>query len=189
MIARIYKALRRRLRVSRALATARQSSLRRIQRGDVKRVLVVCYGNIYRSPFCGACLRERLAPAVEVRTSGFHRVVGRPSPPRHVIMSRARNIDLAEHRSSNVTAQDLQWADVIVLMDRHNWALLDELGADHANLVWLGAFGSGDVEIADPYEMDDAGAERVLARMEQASRELAENIRKANEPAAWPRTG
>jgi protein-tyrosine phosphatase len=183
MIARIYKALRRRLRARNALALAREASRQRIRRGGVKRVLVVCYGNIYRSPFCGAYLRQHLPADVEVRTSGFHRVAGRSSPPRHVTMSQSRKIDLSEHRSARITAEDVQWADVVVLMDRHNWGALDDLGADHSKLVWLGAFGSGDVEIPDPYELDDAHAERVLDQMEEASRALAANIR-GTQPAS-----
>ena len=142
MISRIYKALRRRLRARKALAEAREASRRRIQRGEVKRVLVVCYGNIYRSPFCGASLRKLLPSDIEVRTSGFHRVADRPSPPRHVTMSQSRNIDLSAHRSSKITPEDLNWADIVVLMDRHNWDALDQIGADHSKLVWLGAFGS-----------------------------------------------
>lgn len=179
MIARIYKALRRRLRAKRALAAAREASLARIQKGGIKRVLVVCYGNIYRSPFAGVSLRQSLPAEIEVRSSGFHKVAGRSSPERHVIMSRARNIDLSTHRSSKVTAEDLQWADIVVLMDRHNWGLLDDLGADHSKLVWLGAFAPGDVEIVDPYELDDAHAQRVLDRLEHASRELATRLSSA----------
>lgn len=183
MIVRIVKALRRRLRARKALAQAREASRQRIQRGGVKRVLVVCYGNIYRSPFCGAFLRQHLPADVEVRTSGFHRVTGRPSPERHVTMSQSRKVDLSGHRSSRITLEDASWADVIVLMDRHNWGALDELGADHSKLVWLGAFGSGDVEIPDPYELDDAHARRVMDRMEEASRALAAGIRATQPPS------
>lgn len=179
MIARLYKALRRRLRAKKALAAARAASRSRLEQGGIKRVLVVCYGNIYRSPFAGTYLRQHLPADVEVRTSGFHRTDGRPSPPRHVTMSQARNIDLSQHRSSKVTPEDLQWADIVVLMDRHNWGALDDLGADHRKLVWLGAFGAGDVEIADPYELDDAHAQRVLDQMEQSGKELVARIRAA----------
>jgi protein-tyrosine phosphatase len=179
MIARIVKAIRRRLRARKALAAAREFSRRRIQQGGVKRVLVICYGNIYRSPFCGAYLRQHLPADIEVRTSGFHRTAGRPSPPRHVTMSQGRNIDLSQHRSSKISAEDLQWADIVVLMDRHNWDALDQIGAEHSKLVWLGAFGSGDVEVPDPYELDDAHAQRVLDQMEEASKALAASIRAA----------
>nr|WP_298726365.1 hypothetical protein [uncultured Steroidobacter sp.] len=181
MIARLYQALRRRLRARRALAAAREVSLARVQQGGIKRVLVVCYGNIYRSPFAGTSLRQLLPAEIEVRSSGFHRVAGRASPERHVTMSRARNIDLSAHRSSRINAEDLQWADIVVLMDRHNWGALDELGADHSKLVWLGAFGPGGIEIADPYELDDAHAQRVLDQLEHASRELAARIRASHQ--------
>lgn len=176
MIVRVAKAIRRRLRARKALAQAREVSQRRIQQGGIKRVLVICYGNIYRSPFCQASLRKLLPADVEVRSSGFHRVADRPSPPRHVAMSQERNIDLSAHRSAKITPQDLAWADIIVLMDRHNWDALDQLGADRSKLVWLGAFGAGELEVADPYELDDAHAQRVLDQMEQASRALAERI-------------
>jgi protein-tyrosine-phosphatase len=98
-------------------------------------------------------------------------------------MSQSRKIDLSAHRSSKITPEDLQWADIVVLMDRHNWDALDQIGAEHSKLVWLGAFGSGDIEVPDPYELDDAHAERVLDQMEQASRALAESIRAA-QPAS-----
>ncbi len=163
------------------MAAAREVSLARVQQGGIKRVLVVCYGNIYRSPFAGTSLRQLLPAEIEVRSSGFHRVAGRASPERHVTMSRARNIDLSAHRSSRINAEDLQWADIVVLMDRHNWGALDELGADHSKLVWLGAFGPGGIEIADPYELDDAHAQRVLDQLEHASRELAARIRASHQ--------
>lgn len=176
MIARLYQALRRRVRAGKALAGARESSLARIKQGGIKRVLVVCYGNIYRSPFAGTALRQALPAEIEVRSSGFHKVAGRSSPDRHIAMSRDRNIDLSAHRSSRISIDDVRWADIVVLMDRHNWNALDNLGAEHSKLVWLGAFGPGELEIADPYELDDAHAQRVLDQLEQTSRELATRL-------------
>lgn len=149
----------------------------RIQQGGIKRVLVVCYGNVYRSPFAGTYLRQSLPAEIEVRSVGFHHNVGRPSPERHVTMSRARNVDLSAHRSAQIGADDLQWADIIVLMDRDNWDRLEAVGADPAKYVWLGAFGPGNVEIDDPYEVGDEHAARVLDQLETASRELTARIR------------
>jgi len=137
----------------------------------------VCYGNVYRSPFAGTYLRQALPAEIEVRSTGFHHNVGRSSPERHITMSRARNIDLSTHRSTQIKGEDLQWADIIVLMDRDNWDRLDAVGADHSKFVWLGAFGPGNVEIDDPYEVGDEHAARVLDQLENASRELATRIR------------
>lgn len=181
MILRMMKALRRRWRAQRALSRARKDSLRRLQRGPVRRVLVVCYGNIYRSPFAAVSLRQQLPLDVEVRSSGFHRVAERASPERHVQMSREHGVELADHRSATLTAEDLQWADIVVFMDRHNYGRLDELDVPADKLLWLGAFGGGDVEILDPYELDDAHAQVVLRQLAAASQGLAAQIIEVNQ--------
>lgn len=163
------------------MATARRASRLRLRRARVSRILVVCYGNIYRSAFVGALLRSRLPAAVEVRSAGFHPVSGRPSPQRHVQVSRRYGVSLENHRSVVVTAADAQWADVIVLMDRHNWAALNALGAATEKLIWLGGLLSGPVEILDPYTLDDRQAELIVARLRDATEQLIATI--SDQPA------
>ena len=177
LIVRIIGALDRRLRAAIAVATARSTSRRRLRGAPIRRVLVVCYGNIYRSPFVGEALRGELGSQLEIRTAGFHSVTGRPSPGRHVEMSHRRSVALDAHRSRVITAGDLEWADTIVFMDRHNWHALVTMGAERAKLVWLGALSDGKVEIADPYEMDEPAAERLLGRLQAATRAFADAIR------------
>ena len=144
----------------------------------MRRVLVICYGNIYRSPFAAEYLK-RHAPDAEIRSAGFHGKAGRPSPPAHVEAARARGIELAGHRSRIVGRDDLDWADTIVLMDRRNFTHLDEASADHAKLVWLGALTDGPVEIDDPYGRSESEASRLLDRLEHGTAELAARINKA----------
>jgi protein-tyrosine phosphatase len=176
MLGRIAASLRRRWRASRALATARRDSESRLGKRPLKRILVICYGNIYRSAFVGVWLRDRLGDRAEIRSAGFHKVIGRSSPERHVEMSRALGVDLTQHRSALVTVEDLQWADTILLMDRHNWDALVSLGADHDKLIWLGALGPAELEIPDPYRLDDAEAQRVLRVMDESARALLARI-------------
>jgi len=142
----------------------------------MRRVLVVCYGNIYRSAFVGEYLNTHLAGRCEVRSAGFHATENRPSPPGHVTMSRDFGVDLSGHRSRLIRVADAEWADTIVLMDRHNRAALDALGIDPAKCVWLGALAPGPVEIVDPYRLDEATARAVVSRLEQGSRELVRRI-------------
>jgi protein-tyrosine-phosphatase len=175
---RIFRALHLRLRAARALRTARAATETRLRAGGIRRVLVVCYGNIYRSAYLGEFLRTHGGAGIDVRSAGFHQNAGRASPPRHVDMCRRRGISLDAHRSCVVTAGDLEWADTIVLMDRHNWAALEAMGAAPAKMLWAGALAGGDVEIHDPYGKDDAGAERILGRLEAAARRLVEELSK-----------
>ena len=150
----------------------------------MRRVLVVCYGNIYRSPFVGESLRRQLGAQIEVRTAGFHSVSGRPSPERHVQMCHRLSVSLDSHRSNVITPGDLEWADTIVFMDRHNWHALVTMGADPSKLVWLGALFEGPIEIADPYNMDAPAAERLLAHLQAATGAFAERIRLQRSDAA-----
>jgi protein-tyrosine-phosphatase len=177
MVRRIIQALGRRFRSSRACSRARAVTRARLERGDIRRVLVICYGNIYRSAFIAEYLRKHLAGRVEVRGAGFHKNVGRPSPPAHVRMSAQRGVSLEAHRSRCVEPADLEWADTIVLMDRHNWLALDAMRVEPAKLVWAGVLAGGAVEIADPYGLPEPEAEHILTRLERAASELARNIK------------
>jgi protein-tyrosine-phosphatase len=153
-----------RLQTYYALARARRDTDAALAR-PVHRVLVVCYGNIYRSAFLGAYLRQRSQGVFEVRSSGLYTKVGRASPERHIAMSRERGVDLSQHRSSVVTANDIAWADIVIAMDRHNWHALRQLQTPMEKVIWAGALTSGDVEVRDPYEMTDDAAKQTIGRL------------------------
>lgn len=169
----IRRAVARRVAVWRALATARRDTQRALARRGLRRVLIVCHGNIYRSPFAEAVLRDRLGADVEVRSAGFHAVADRPSPQPHVAMCQEFGVSLAAHRSRVVTDDDLAWADLIVLMDRRNWLALSGMRADPDKLVWLGALGPGRLEIADPYGLGPSAAAVIVKELNFAVRQLA----------------
>lgn len=163
-----------RWRCHRAVAAARRDTLANLAARPARRVLVVCYGNICRSPFVAAYLRQACGDGLEVRSGGFHARPGRPSPERHILMGRAHGVDLSGHRSLVLGPADLAWADVIVLMDRHNWQALQLVAAPADRLVWLGVMDDGPVEILDPYALDDQAAQAVLSRLETCAVRLAE---------------
>jgi protein-tyrosine phosphatase len=172
IIKRAGRAVLRRASASVALLNARRNSHRRLARGEIRRILVVCYGNIYRSAFVGEILRTALRGRIEVRSAGFHPVAERCSPEAHVRMCAGLNVDLSTHRSSVISAEDVEWADTIILMDRHNWTALRALGAPQDKLVWLGALIPGPVEIRDPYGMNEAAARDVVGRLHGATQML-----------------
>jgi protein-tyrosine phosphatase len=148
---------------------ARRSTRANLERSVARRILVLCYGNIYRSPFVAKLLANRLGPWAEIRSAGFHPVAQRPSPARHVTMCRQYGVALDDHRSAVATADDVAWADLIVLMDRHNWVMSTRLGAQPERIVWLGALTPGPVDIADPYQLTDEQASHVITRLQAGS--------------------
>lgn len=176
LFGRLTHAVAVRIESARALATARRDSAARLQRGNAVRLLVVCYGNIYRSAFVGRMLRDRLGAPYEVRSCGFHSVADRPSPERHVRLCSRYGVSLERHRSAVITAEDAAWADLIILMDRHNRAALRALGADEDKFIWLGSLIDGPVEIPDPYKLDDRSAERIVGCMHEATEKLIAHL-------------
>lgn len=159
-----------------AIRVARCGTKRRIGQTAVQRLLVVCHGNIYRSPFAAALLAKELDPDVTVRSAGFHPDAGRRAPPVHIAMSRPFGVHLEEHVSGTVDAGMVQWADSIVLMDSYNWLSLMDLGVASHKLIWLGSFDDGPVEIPDPRDLPQPSAELVLGRIANCVHALAKQL-------------
>lgn len=176
-----FAALARRGRHGWALLRARRQSARTVARCPV-RLLVVCYGNIYRSPFATLRLQELLAPmggGFEIRSAGFHPVAGRQSPPSFVTVSRDYGVALETHRSRTIERTDVDWADAVVIMDRHNWGRLEAFGSAATDkVIWLGAYTDrGPVEIEDPYLLTAGRVREIVEQMCAATDGLASRLR------------
>jgi len=89
------------------------------------------------------------------------------------MMSSTHGIDLSRHQSVVIRSEDLTWADIIILMDRHNWQALRRIGAPSHRLVWLGALSKGPVEIPDPYGLPEWAAIEIMHRMKECTARLA----------------
>lgn len=86
----------------------------------VESVLLVCTGNLCRSPMAEVMLRSALGDApVDVESAGL-RTEGLPSPQHAIDAMAARGLDLAGHRSRLVTVELVSSADLVLGMEpRH----------------------------------------------------------------------
>lgn len=85
-------------------------------------VLMLCTGNVCRSPIAAALLSRRLAvlgKSVTVRSAGTAQQ-GYPPPPEVVSVMDGYSVDLASHRSRMVTASDIAGADLVLGMAREH---------------------------------------------------------------------
>src|SRR5437879_8343582 len=74
--------------------------------------LVICHGNICRSPFAAALLARELAPyGIPVVSAGFIGA-GRPAPPEALAAAAAHDVDLSCHRSQPVLPGLVQGAEI-----------------------------------------------------------------------------
>ena len=134
--------------------------------------LILCFGNINRSPFAAALARrDRLRPA-GARSAGFFPEPGRCSPAATVAAAARYGVDLSGHRSSCVTRAELAGAAAIFVFDLENVA---RVAASSPAALWrLHLVGSLDddrsVLIADPHGRGDAALDQTLARIARRSR-------------------
>jgi protein-tyrosine phosphatase len=147
-----------------------------VTRQRPRSVLVVCHGNICRSPVAGAMLAHELAPrGIAVHSAGFFGF-NRPAPPEAVAAAKRYAIDLAGHRSRLVTAAIARDSDLIVVMDPLQRRLLRErYGRSPEGVLVLGDVDPGPIEtrtIRDPVNEQQEVFERVYERIARCVREL-----------------
>jgi len=145
-------------------------------RSRPKSVLVVCHGNICRSPIAAALLARELAPlGIAVQSAGL---IGfqRPVPPEALGAAERHSVDLSAHRSRLVTVDLVRAADLIVVMEasqrRH---LCERFGRSPSDVLVLGDFDSGPVDartIRDPVDQNAQVYEQVYARIARCVREF-----------------
>jgi len=142
-------------------------------------VLVLCNGNIFRSPFAAAVLQRELnlrgAGSMRVASAGFA-AHGRPSPPHAIAAAARHGIDLAGHTSQLVVAPVARAADLIVVMEElQRRSFCERFGRATRDVLLLGDLDPMPVmsrAIEDPVEQDPEVCERVYARIERCVGEL-----------------
>lgn len=88
-------------------------------------ILMVCTGNLCRSPMAAGMLRQRLAREgldgqYTVRSAGTWALEGRPASEHAVEVMAERGVDIAGHRSHGLTSADIAEADLILVMSREH---------------------------------------------------------------------
>jgi protein-tyrosine phosphatase len=106
-----------------------------------KKVLVVCHGNVNRSPLCAAVLASR---GVTVRSAGFVNP-GKRASKKTRDWAAEQGYDLEGHRSQLLTPELMKWADIVIYMDNGNFRRLPKSN----KAVCLGSF-LGLTRIPDP---------------------------------------
>jgi protein-tyrosine phosphatase len=149
-------------------------------------VLMVCMGNICRSPTAEGVLRHKLeraglAEVVLVDSAGtYGGHVGDPPDPRAQRHAKARGVDLSKLRARRVTEADFHRFDLIVAMDEDNLAALQQLRpVDTPEPVLLTGFvrrPDAPREVPDPYYGGPEGFGVVLDLVDEACEGLLAHL-------------
>jgi protein-tyrosine phosphatase len=151
------------------------------------KILLVCMGNICRSPMAEAVVRRMLdsngrAASTTVDSAGTHDFnVGLPPDPRAQLAALRRGYDMAGMRARRVRPEDFEHFDMILAMDRRNLAALRAAcPAQHQHKLTLFlayAVWSDADEVPDPYGEPQESFDRVLDLIEDAAQGLTRALR------------
>jgi len=151
------------------------------------RVLLVCMGNICRSPTAEGVLRHfirlnNLGDKVEVDSAGTHGYhVGEAPDSRTQRAAAVRGYNLSQLRARKVARQDLDYFDLILAMDKSNLDNLQRLATpeqqERIKLFMDFSKNFDDNEVPDPYYGLGHGFDLVLDMVEDASLGLIEDIK------------
>jgi len=133
------------------------------------RILMVCTGNICRSPMAEVLFAHRLRErgfSATVESAGIAALVGKPAEQHAQDLMRDRGLDLSGHRARQLTLDLLRQFDLVLVMEARQQKAVEAL--------WPGARGRvhpigkmGKFDVPDPYRQDRAAFERALAFIER----------------------
>lgn len=151
------------------------------------RVLMVCLGNICRSPTAQGVLEklienQGLQQSVQVDSAGtgdWH--LGEAPDPRAVSAAARRGFEIHRQTARQVERRDFEHFDYILCMDRSNLSTVREIcpRAHRSKLQLLMEFGNSSHHdtVPDPYYSGDQGFELVLDLLEDACDNFLVHVR------------
>lgn len=148
-------------------------------------VLMVCLGNICRSPLAEGILRSKLSTEKFIvdsaGTAGYH--IGKQPDARSIKVAKKYAIDIAAQKCRQFVVSDFDTFDYIYVMDRSNYKDIialapNEKAKKKVNLILNELFPNENVEVPDPYYGEDDGFEHVFQMLNTVCEVIAKRLNK-----------
>lgn len=146
-------------------------------------VLMVCLGNICRSPLAEGILKSKLNTEhfyiASAGTGPWH--VGNPPDPRSVAIAQEHEIDISQQKGRQFSPYDFEEFDRIYVMDRSNYQ--DVLRLAHndqekskVSMLLNNLFPEENVDVPDPYYGGEDGFKKVYDLIDQSCNSIAQEL-------------
>ncbi len=147
------------------------------------KVLMVCLGNICRSPLAEGLLQEKVnAEKVQVDsagTSNYH--IGKEPDSRSIAVANKNNLDITQQRARQFSVADFDEFDYIYVMDNSNFADVISLARNaedekKVKLILNELYPNEDKDVPDPYYGGDQGFDNVYKMLDESTKIIAKKL-------------
>ena len=147
------------------------------------KILMVCLGNICRSPLAEGILQSKLDKAKflvdSAGTSDWHS--GKQPDKRSVAISKKFGVDISNQRARQFQVQDFEDFDYIYVMDNSNYKDIlalapTNIAKEKVSIILNQIFEDENVDVPDPYYGLEDGFENVYAMLDEACNIIAKKL-------------
>ncbi|WP_099064126.1 protein tyrosine phosphatase [Serratia sp. BW106] len=138
-------------------------------------ILVVCVGNICRSP-TGECLLKNLLPNKKISSAGLGALVGKPADAIAAEVAMQRGISLDGHQAQQLTAKMCREYDLILVMEKGHIDSVCRLVPEVRGKTMLYGHWLEQREIADPYRKSREAFEFVYELLDKSAQKWAQAL-------------
>jgi protein-tyrosine phosphatase len=134
-----------------------------------ERILIVCVGNICRSPTAEYLLRDRLGDTdgLRIGSAGLSAMTGYPMEAAAMDLLREQGMDGGQHRARQLDSKLLRQSDLILAMEKSHVAAIGRMAPEVTGKVFLLDRWLGGRDIPDPYRRPRSAYEHAYALIDE----------------------
>ncbi|MEZ9835243.1 protein tyrosine phosphatase [Vibrio breoganii] len=138
------------------------------------KILVVCVGNICRSPIGEEILKVAM-PHKSVSSAGIGALVNKPADEKSILVCENNNLDLSNHLARQLTSSLIAEHDLILVMEKGHIEAVSKIAPSARGKTML--FGHWlQKEIPDPYRKSLEAFEHVFELIDKSAKEWVKNL-------------
>lgn len=138
-------------------------------------ILVVCVGNICRSP-TGERLLKQALPAKRIASAGLGALVGKPADATAAEVASQHGLSLDGHSAQQLTSSLCRQYDLILVMEKGHIDAVGRIAPEVRGKTMLFGHWLNQQEIADPYRKSREAFEFVYSQLEQSARKWVQAL-------------
>lgn len=139
-------------------------------------ILVVCTGNICRSPIGERLLRREL-PGKVIDSAGVGALVDHPADDSAIRVAVRNNLSLEGHKGVQFSSKLARRYDLILVMEKRHLQEASNLSPESRGKIMLLGHWLDSKEIPDPYRKSDEAFDSVYQMINHACQKWAEKLR------------